>query len=110
MSKKKAAPRTPAMPTVYDQARDELFSHILRCGVLEAAPEHQKEWMDDTMQYLGDRYSDLKPEELQQVRTLGERFCQPVVRRPGTAADVQSAATEPEPEVDAEVETVSTPA
>ena len=66
---KKKAPRTPStMPTTLDQARDELFSHILRCGVLEAAPEHQKEWMDDTMQYLGDRYPDLKPEQLQQGR------------------------------------------
>lgn len=69
------------MPTVFDQGRDELFSHILRCGVLEAAPEHQKEWMDDTMQYVADRYTDLKPEELSQLRLLGERFCQPVVRR-----------------------------
>ncbi|MEO5798061.1 MAG: hypothetical protein ABIZ70_03760 [Gemmatimonadales bacterium] len=69
------------MPTAFDQGRDELFSHILRCGVLEAAPEHQKEWMDDTMQYIADRYTDLKPEELTQLRVLGERFCQPVVRR-----------------------------
>ena len=100
MSKKKTAPRSPAMPTMYDQARDELFSHILRCGVLEAAPEHQKEWMDDTMQYLGDRYTDLTPEELQQVRTLGERFCQPVVRRPALGAEAQAPAEETEPEAE----------
>ncbi|HEX3928843.1 MAG TPA: hypothetical protein VHW65_12680 [Gemmatimonadales bacterium] len=81
MTKKKATPRAPAMPTAFDQARDELFSHILRCGVLEAAGEHQKEWMDDTMQYIGERYADLTPEELGKVRVLGERFCQPVVRR-----------------------------
>ena len=75
------------MPTTLDQARDELFSHILRCGVLEAAPEHQKEWIDDTMQYIADRYTDLKEAELAQVRILGERFCQPVVRRtPSTKA------------------------
>lgn len=84
MSRKKA-PRTPTnLPTALDQARDELFSHILRCGVLEAAVEHQKEWMDDTMQYLGDRYPDLTPEELGKVRVLGERFCQPVVKRSPT--------------------------
>ena len=69
------------MPTAQDQARDELFSHILRCGVLEAAPEHQKEWIDDTMQYIADRYTDLNESQLAQVRILGERFCQPVVRR-----------------------------
>jgi len=91
------------MPTVFDQSRDELFSHILRCGVLEAAPEHQKEWMDDTMQYLGDRYSDLTPEELTQVRTLGERFCQPVVRRPATGmADVPEPTGEEAQEPEAE--------
>ena len=94
------------MPTAFDQGRDELFSHILRCGVLEAAPEHQKEWMDDTMQYIADRYTDLKPEELSQLRVLGERFCQPVVRRapaqssetPATeSAAGESEMVEPEP-------------
>lgn len=68
-------------PTAFEQARDELFSHILRCGVLEATPEHQKEWFDDTMLYLGDRYEALAAEELGQLRTLGERYCQPVVAR-----------------------------
>ena len=81
MTKKKAAPRTPAMPTALDQARDELFSHILRCGVIEALPEHQKEWMDDTMQYLAERYDDLTDTELTQLRELGERYCQPVRRK-----------------------------
>ena len=70
----------PAGPSFADQARDELFSHILRCGVTEAEPEHQKDWMDDTMQYLAERYPDLSEEELAQVRVLGERFCKPVVR------------------------------
>ena len=80
------------MPTALDQARDELFSHILRCGVLEAAPEHQKEWIDDTMQYIADRYTDLKEAELAQVRILGERFCQPVVRRAPVAKAVAAEA------------------
>lgn len=86
MSKKKSPRPASNHPTALDQARDELFSHILRCGVLEAAPEHQKEWMDDTMQYLADRYPDLKPEQLDQVRVLGERFCQPVVKRAASQA------------------------
>jgi hypothetical protein len=86
------------MPTALDQARDELFSHILRCGVLEAATEHQKEWMDDTMQYISERYS-LTPEQITQVRALGDRFCQPVVKR--TAAAV----SEPEAETTETVET-----
>jgi hypothetical protein len=74
-----------AAPSVLDQARDELFSHILRCGVTEAEPDQQKEWMDDTMQYIAERYTDLADEDLTQVRLLGERFCRPVVRRPEEA-------------------------
>ena len=61
--------------------RDEMFSHILRCGVIEALPEHQKDWFDDTMQYIADRYEDLADEQLGQLRQLGERYCQPVQRR-----------------------------
>ena len=64
----------------FAQARDELFSHILRCGVIEALTEHQKDWFDDTMGYIADRYEDLSEEELSQVRLLGERYCQPVRR------------------------------
>jgi hypothetical protein len=104
MTKKKTAPRPPAMPTAFDAARDELFSHILRCGVLEAAPEHQKEWMDDTMQYVADRYPDLTAEQQGQLRVLGERFCQPVVRRAPTDAVVETV-TETEVDVEAEIET-----
>jgi hypothetical protein len=65
----------------FTQARDELFSHVLRCGVIDALPEHQKDWFDDTMLYLADRYEDLSEEELSQLRVLGERFCQPVQRK-----------------------------
>jgi hypothetical protein len=79
---KKREPRKTAVPTAFEQARDELFSHILRCGVLEAAAEHQKEWFDDTMLYLSDRYVDLEEQDLEQLRTLGERYCRPVVARP----------------------------
>lgn len=82
MARKKAQREQATSSSSFDQARDELFSHILRCGVIEAAPEHQKDWFDDTMQYLAERYADLTEEHLGQVRLLGERYCQPVVRRP----------------------------
>jgi hypothetical protein len=76
--------RTPPkkyVPSAFEQARDELFSHILRCGVLEASVGHQKEWFDDTMLYLADRYEDLTEAEVSQLRLLGERYCRPVVAR-----------------------------
>ena len=82
MTKKKIRQATET-PISFNQARDEMFSHILRCGVLEAAPEHQKDWFDDTMQYLAERFEDLNPEELGTLRTLGERYCQPVQARSG---------------------------
>src|SRR5205809_1035771 len=64
MAKKRSEPRRPSTPTAFEQARDELFSHILRCGVLEASAEHQKEWFDDTMLYLADRYEELDEPQL----------------------------------------------
>jgi hypothetical protein len=78
MNKKKI--RSSPEAASFAQARDELFSHILRCGVIEALPEHQKDWLDDTMGYVADRYVDLSPEDLAQLRILGERYCQPVRR------------------------------
>ena len=77
---KKKTPRDPEAVS-FAQARDEMFSHILRCGVIDALPEHQKDWFDDTMLYLADRYDDLTEEELTQLRLLGERFSQPVQRK-----------------------------
>ena len=50
MNKKKTQ-RDPEAVS-FAQARDEMFSHILRCGVIDALPEHQKDWFDDTMLYL----------------------------------------------------------
>ncbi len=80
MAKKKSG-STSTPPGAFDQARDELFSHILRCGVLEATEEHKREWFDDTMQYLEERYTNLADEHLATLRTLGERYCEPVVQR-----------------------------
>jgi len=79
MSKKKSEQNSD--DAAFAQARDELFSHVLRCGVIDALPEHQKEWFDDTMLYLADRYDALSDEELARLRVLGERFCQPVQRK-----------------------------
>jgi hypothetical protein len=77
---KKPTQRDPEA-VAFAQARDEMFSHILRCGVIDALPEHQKDWFDDTMLYLADRYEDLTKEELAQLRVLGERFSRPVQRK-----------------------------
>jgi hypothetical protein len=63
----------------FEAARDELFGHIHRCGVLSATDEQQKEWMKDTVDFLGERYPSLSPEQLEELTTVGTRFCQPVI-------------------------------
>lgn len=62
-----------------DLARDEMFGHIHRCGVLRATPEQQVEWMDDTMDYMAERFPDLTEEQLSELRDIGTRFCQPAI-------------------------------
>ena len=61
----------------FADARDELFQQIMRCGVVGSAPEDQKDWFDNTMDYLAERYHELKPAEIEELRVLGERFAQP---------------------------------
>lgn len=62
-----------------DRARDELFSHINRCGVLEAVEDDQRQWMDETIDYIGERYPDLTPGDLQGLHEIGIRFCKPAI-------------------------------
>jgi hypothetical protein len=64
-----------------DRARDELFSHIHRCGVLQASEEHQREWLDDTIDYLAERYPELDADVLEELKQIGMRFCRPVIQR-----------------------------
>ena len=78
MSKEKTRRRREvAEPAAFEQARDEMFQHIMRCGVIGAAPEHQTEWFNETMNFLSTRYPELEETEVAQLRTLAERFVQP---------------------------------
>lgn len=65
--------------SVIDRARDELFSHIHRCDVLNATEEQQREWLDDTMEYMAERYPEINNADLKELKALGLRFCQPVI-------------------------------
>ena len=75
----KKAPQDSQPSPALEKARDEMYSHILRCGVLQATVEHQKEWFDDTIEYMAERYPSLTEEDLKDLRGLGERYCQPVI-------------------------------
>ncbi len=78
--------KAPAQISPFEEARDELFQHIMRCGVVGSDPEHQQEWFVDTMAYMKDRYPELGAEQLEELRKLGERFAQPPKKRDDTAA------------------------
>ena len=65
--------------TLLDRARDELFSHIHRCGVLEASDDQQSEWMDETIEFMGERYPDLTKPQLAKLKDMGLRFLRPVI-------------------------------
>ena len=80
MAKPKSRGRSPASvqnSTAFDQARDELFQHIMTCGVVGADEQHQQEWFDDTMKYFTERYPELGEDDMKELRKLGERFAQP---------------------------------
>ncbi len=63
----------------FETARDELFRVIRECGVIGAHSEDQAAWMDETVDLMAERYPDLSPAELKNLRELGLRFCQPVI-------------------------------
>lgn len=65
--------------TDFDLARDELFSHIHRCGVLKANEDQQGEWITDTMDYIAERFPMLDSEQMEELRAIGIRFCRPAI-------------------------------
>ncbi|NLG61024.1 MAG: hypothetical protein GX539_02180 [Candidatus Cloacimonetes bacterium] len=50
--------------------------------------------MEDTLQFMNERYPDLTPQDIDQLRELGMRFCQPVIPHGGqhTALNTQEEA------------------
>ncbi len=68
-----------AKENVLARARDELFSHINRCGVLQAEDDDQQHWMDETIDYLAERYPELSDGDLRDLYSVGIRFCRPAI-------------------------------
>lgn len=65
--------------TQLDRARDELFSHIQRCGALDANQEDKAEWLDETIEFIGERYPGLTAFELTEVEMMGKRYLRPAI-------------------------------
>lgn len=98
MSRKKKNSTTSRGPSELEQARNDLFGHIHRCGVLRADEEQQVEWMTDTVEYLSECYPSLTEEELEGLKTIGLRFCRPVINN--AAADETAGEEDPAQDVD----------
>ena len=69
-----------------DRARDELFSHINRCGVLTAAEDDQVHWLGETIEYIGERYPDLTDGDLRGLHEIGICFCKPAIAHGAASA------------------------
>ena len=82
----KRTTKAPVTASPFEEARDELFQHIMRCGVVESDPEHQREWFGETMAYFKERFHELTADQIDELRKLGERFSQPPKKRDDTAA------------------------
>jgi hypothetical protein len=79
LARKRSQRRTRREPTTFDRARDELFSAIRQCGVMQASESEREEWMTETLGYMAERHPELTESELQQLRNTGLRFCAPVI-------------------------------
>lgn len=76
-TKPKYARSAAPVATPFEDARDEMFQHIMKSGVIGATPDDQKEWFDGAMTYIAERYHELSPKQIEELRVLGERFSQP---------------------------------
>ncbi len=81
----------PMEPSPFEQARDELFQHIMRCGVVGSSAEHVEDWFAETMTYMTDRFPELDASKIGELKTLGMRFAQPPKSRT-ESTDAASAA------------------
>src|SRR3954447_9462201 len=70
--------KAPSAPSPFEEARDELFQHIMRCGVVGSDPEHQADWFGETMAYMMERYPKLKSHKTAEPRSRGQLFWQPL--------------------------------
>lgn len=59
---------------LYEEARDELFSHMLRSRIADAEPARQRAWLGETLTYLRHRYDRLPDSRHRHLAEAAERF------------------------------------
>lgn len=66
--------------TPLTKARDEMMSHVVRCNVLQAEMDERLEWLDDTIDYMAERYPMLSDLQLALLETMGRQYLRPAIR------------------------------
>lgn len=62
-----------------DRARDELMGHVVRCQVLQARMSDRHTWMDETLDYMRERYPTLNELERAKLDMMGRQFIEPAI-------------------------------
>ena len=65
------------------KSKGSTFQPFNRCEVLKAAEGEQRQWMDETIDYIRERYPDLSEVDLSGLHEIGTRFCQPAISPKG---------------------------
>ncbi len=81
--------------TTLDRARDEIMSHVVRCNVLDSRMSDRHEWLDETLEYMRDRYPMLSAMEFAKLEMIGRQFIEPAIPH----GKGMSARNRPEPTV-----------
>ena len=55
------------------------MSHVVRCEVLSARMEDRNQWLDETMEYMRDRYPSLNDMQLASLEMIGRQFIKPPI-------------------------------
>jgi len=71
-----------------NRARDELFSHVIRCDVLQASMPDRHDWLDETMDYMAHRHPHLSDLQLARLEVLGRRFIAPAIPHGAQATEL----------------------
>ncbi len=75
------ARQTDRAARLYEEARDELFSHLLKSRVADAEPARRRAWLAETLAYLQLRYPHLPDTRLRHLEEAAERFLRTQVAR-----------------------------
>ncbi|MGE5231393.1 MAG: hypothetical protein ACM3NS_06600 [Deltaproteobacteria bacterium] len=75
------ARRTDQAARLYEEARDELFSHLLKSRVADAEPARRRAWLAETLAYLRLRYPRLPDTRHRHLAEAAERFLRTQIAR-----------------------------